>query len=337
MRILLTGGAGYIGSHTCVELLGAGHTVEILDNFANARPDVPERIAAIAGQAVPVHRADVRDRAALDAVLGAGRFDAVVHFAALKAVGESMARPLDYIETNLGGLLTLVRAMADAGVFRLVFSSSATVYGLPDILPVPEDAPLRTHSTYAWTKLAGEQALAQIAAADPRWAVGVLRYFNPAGAHASALIGEDPADIPNNLMPYLGKVALGELPELTVFGDDYETPDGTGVRDYIHIEDLAHGHRLSLEALAATGQGHVVNLGTGRGYSVHEMIAAYSRAVGRELPWRVGPRRPGDVAIYYADPARAERLLGFRASRGPDAMCASAWAFLARRTNARRG
>lgn len=332
-RILLTGGAGYIGSHTCVALMEAGHEVVLLDNFSNARADVPTRLELITGREVLCHRCDIRDAAAVRAILARHRFDAVIHFAALKAVGESMARPVDYIDVNCGGLVTLVKAMQDAGVFRLVFSSSATVYGLPDTLPVAEDAPMRPASTYAWTKLAGEQILQQAAAADPRWAVGILRYFNPAGAHRSALIGEDPQDIPNNLLPYIARVALGQLPRLQVFGDDYATPDGTGVRDYIHVEDLAMGHLLSVDALMSGGGGHVVNLGTGRGYSVLEMLAAYARACGRDLPYEVVARRPGDVDMYYGDPARAERILGFRATRGPDEMCASSWAFVSRQRN----
>lgn len=330
-KILLTGGAGYIGSHTAVTLVEAGYEVVLLDDFSNARDDVPDRLEQITGRRVTCHRCDIRDRAALTAIFARHHFDAVAHFAAKKAVGESMERPLDYININCGGLLALLDAMQAAGVFRLVFSSSATVYGLPDILPVPEDAPLRPASTYAWTKRACEQILTQAAAADPRWAFGVLRYFNPAGAHGSGLIGEDPRDIPNNLMPYLARVALGELPCLQVYGDDYNTPDGTGVRDYIHIEDLAQGHRRALEVLLQTGQGHMLNLGTGRGISVLEMLGAYERACGRALPHVIAPRRAGDVDIYYADPTLAETVLGFRATRSADEMCASSWAFVSRR------
>ena len=334
--ILLTGGAGYIGSHTYVALVEAGYRVVILDNFSNARSDVPDRLEMITGAPVRVHRGDVLDAAGLAAVFAAHDFDAVVHFAARKAVGESMTMPLEYVETNCIGLVTLLKAMRAAGVFRLVFSSTATVYGTPEASPVPETAPRGANSTYALTKLMGEQILEALAAADPRWAFGVLRYFNPAGAHASALIGEDPADTPNNLMPYIAKVATGELPYLTVFGNDYATPDGTGVRDYIHVEDLARGHVLSLDRLLATGEGHVLNLGTGRGYSVLEMLAAYSAACGRELPYVVGPRRPGDIDLYYADPRKAEALLGFRARRTLAEMCASSWAWVSRGAN-RRG
>lgn len=329
-KILLTGGAGYIGSHTAVALTEAGYDIVLLDDFSNARDDVPDRLEQVTGRTITCHRCDIRDRAALAAIFARHRFDAVVHFAAKKAVGESMERPLDYIDINCGGLLALLEAMQAAGVFRLVFSSSATVYGLPDILPIPESAPMRPASTYAWTKLACEQILGQAAAADSRWAFGILRYFNPAGAHASGLIGEDPRDIPNNLMPYLARVALGDLPCLQVYGDDYDTPDGTGVRDYIHIEDLAQGHRRALDVLLETGRGHTVNLGTGRGTSVLEMLRAYERACGRALPYVIAPRRAGDVDIYYADPALAETVLGFRAARTPEEMCASSWAFVSR-------
>lgn len=336
-RILLTGGAGYIGSHTYVALVEAGHEVVILDNFSNARDDVPARLEMITGRPVAVERADVLDKAALARIFAAHRFDAVVHFAALKAVGESVQKPLEYIETNVAGLLNLLGAMRDAGVFRLVFSSSATVYAESEVMPLAEDAPRGYASTYAWTKLAGEQILEQVARSDARWAFGVLRYFNPAGAHDTGLIGEDPQDIPNNLMPYIAKVAVGELPALNVFGNDYPTPDGTGVRDYIHVVDLARGHALSLAALIATGRGHVVNLGTGRGYSVMEMLAAYSRACGRDLPHAVAPRRDGDLAAYWGDPRLAEAELGFRAARDLDDMCSTSWGWISRRANAPRG
>jgi UDP-glucose 4-epimerase len=329
--VLLTGGAGYIGSHTLVALRAAGHEAVVLDDFSNARPDVPERLARITGSPVRVWRGDVRDRALLARLFAAERIDAVIHFAALKAVGESVERPLDYVDVNVTGLVALAQAMRAAGVFRLVFSSTATVYGTPDAWPIPETAPLRHESPYAFSKLVCEQLLRQAAAADPRWQVGILRYFNPVGAHASALIGEDPQQPPNNLVPYIGEVALGRRPVLRVFGNDYPTPDGTGLRDYIHVEDLAEGHVLSLEHLLAGGGGHVVNLGTGRGTSVLEMLAAYERAVGRPLPREIAPRRPGDVAVLVADPARAEALLGFRARRSIDEMCASAWAFVRRR------
>ncbi|WP_114966185.1 UDP-glucose 4-epimerase GalE [Alkalilacustris brevis] len=326
--VLLTGGAGYIGSHTYVALAEAGYRPVILDSFVNARDDVPERLARLTGAPVSCHRADIRDATALHRVFAAERIDAVIHFAALKSVGESVARPLDYTETNIGGLMTLLRVMGEAGLHRLVFSSSATVYGAPQTLPIPETAPVGHTNPYGFTKLTCEQILQQLAASDPRWCFGILRYFNPAGAHHSALLGEDPRDTPNNLMPYLARVATGELPALQVFGDDYDTPDGTGLRDYIHVEDLARGHVLSLGALLEQGAGHLVNLGTGQGYSVLEVLRAYSRACGRDLPHVIAPRRPGDVAACYADPSRAADFLGFRACRTLDEMCASSWAWI---------
>ena len=332
-KILLTGGAGYIGSHTYVALIEAGYQVVILDNFSNARADVPTRLELITGAPVPHHRCDILDPTAVAAVFAEHDFAAVVHFAAKKAVGESVLMPLEYIEVNCAGLLILLKAMRAANVFRLVFSSSATVYAETDVLPIAETAPLSYTSPYAYTKLMGEQILAQVAASDPRWAFGVLRYFNPAGAHGSGLIGEDPRDIPNNLMPYIAKVAAGDLPALQVFGNDYPTPDGTGVRDYVHVEDLARGHLLSLNALFAEARSHTVNLGTGVGYSVLDMLAAYSRACGRDLPYQIGPRRPGDLAAYYGDPRQAETTLGFHAELGLDAMCASSWNWISRRRN----
>ena len=324
-HILLTGGAGYIGSHVAVALAEQGFTPVILDNFSNAKRSVIDRLQRITGGPVICEEADILDRAALDDILARYPIQAAIHFAALKAVGESAEQPLKYFQTNISGLIGLMQAMQAAGVFRLVFSSSATVYGAPDILPVPETAELRYASPYAYTKLACEQIIEQAEAAEPRWSVGRLRYFNPVGAHPSGLIGEDPQDVPNNLMPYIAKVATGELPEIRVFGNDYDTPDGTGVRDYIHVCDRAEGHVKSLAALERTDQSHLVNLGTGRGYSVLEMIAAYGRAVNHPLPHSIHPRRAGDVDIYYADPSRAADLLGFRTSRDLDEMCKSSW------------
>lgn len=335
-KILLTGGAGYIGSHTYLALIEAGYDVVILDDFSNARDDVPERLELISGQPVALYRGNLLDPALLDEVFTAHQFDAVVHFAAKKAVGESMAMPLEYIEVNCGGLINLLKRMRSAGVFRLVFSSSATVYGEPKIVPIPERAERDYTSTYAYTKLMGEQILEQIAAADDRWSFGILRYFNPVGAHKSAMIGEDPQGIPNNLMPFIAKVAVGELPALNVFGDDYDTHDGTGLRDYIHVEDLARAHVLSLAALLDRNEGHVVNVGTGQGYSVFDMLRAYEKACGKTLPFMVGPRRPGDVPVLLAEVDRAAELLGFRAEHGLEAMCASSWAWISRLRNSAR-
>lgn len=330
-EILLTGGAGFIGSHTHVALVEAGFRPVILDDFSNAAEDTPDRLRRLTGAEPVIHRGSVLDAALLERLFAEHCFAAVVHFAARKAVGESVLMPLEYIETNVTGLVTLLKAMRAAGVFRLVFSSSATVYGVPEVLPIPETAPTGFTSPYGYTKLAGEQILQQLAASDPRWAIGILRYFNPVGAHSSGLLGEDPRDIPNNLMPYIAKVAVGELPALNVFGNDYPTHDGTGVRDFIHVEDLAEGHVLSLKALLESGEGHLVNLGTGQGFSVLDMLAAYSAACGRTLPHVVAPRRPGDTAATYADPRRAAEILGFRARRSLADMCASSWTWISRR------
>lgn len=324
-KILLTGGAGYIGSHTYLALVDAGFEVVILDDFSNAKADVPARLADISGQSVTVVEGSVLDRAILDGLFADHSIDGVVHFAAKKAVGESVKQPLDYMHTNVGGLLSLLAAMDRAGVRRIVFSSSATVYGETEVQPIPEDHPRTFTSPYAFTKIAGEQILEQL---SDEWAVGILRYFNPVGAHQSAMIGEDPADIPNNLVPYIAKVATGELSELGVFGDDYNTPDGTGVRDYIHVEDLAHGHVLSLQSLIDTNQSHTVNLGTGEGSSVLDVVRAYSAACGQDLRYVVKPRRAGDVAVLTAKPDLARDTLGFRATRSLADMCTSSWAWV---------
>lgn len=332
-QVLLTGGAGFIGSHTYVALKDAGYDVVILDNFSNARHSVLDRLEVITGAPVKVIEGDVLDAQLVGRVLAKNQFDAVIHFAALKAVGESIETPLDYMHTNISGLYTLLKAMKEAGLFSLVFSSSATVYGQPDQLPVCETASRSFTNPYGYTKFACEQSLEQIAASDPRWAFGVLRYFNPVGAHPSGLIGEDPNDVPNNLMPYIAKVATGELEQLSVWGDDYDTPDGTGVRDYIHVMDLAKGHVQSVGALLQSGQGHTVNLGTGKGYSVLEMLRAYEQAAGKKLPYRIAPRRAGDVAAVYGDPSLAKETLGFEAEQGLDDMCASSWNWVSRRKN----
>ncbi len=332
-KVLLTGGAGYIGSHTYVELVEAGFGVTILDNFSNARRDVIDRLEVLTGAPVRLVEADVLDADALDRVFAAHGFDAVVHFAGFKAVGESVERPLDYFHNNCSGFVTLLRAMDRADVRRVVFSSTATVYGQPETLPYPEDHPTRPESPYAANKLICENLLKEARAADDRWSYGILRYFNPAGAHPSALIGEDPNGIPNNLMPYIAKVATGELPRLQVFGDDYDTPDGTGMRDYIHVQDLARGHVQSLKLLIDQDQSHIVNLSTGQGYSVLDMLRAYERACGKTLPYEVVGRRAGDLAAFWGDPARARELLGFQATRDLDDMCATSWAWVSRRRN----
>lgn len=323
--VLLTGAAGYIGSHTWLALLSDGYRVVGVDNFSNSSPAVLPRLAQLSGQTPCFERLDVRDSAALDAVFAAHDVQAVVHFAAFKAVGESTQKPLDYYANNVGGLLSLTQAMVRHGCKKLVFSSSATVYGVPESLPIREDAALSTQSPYGATKLMSENMLRDIAAADPAWSVALLRYFNPVGAHESGLIGEDPHGIPNNLMPYVTQVAVGKRARLQVFGSDYNTPDGTGVRDYIHVQDLAHGHSLALRYLLS-GKGNVTaNLGTGKGYSVLDLVQAFERASGRPVPYDIVGRRPGDVDACYADPSRAATLLGWRATRDLDAMCTDSW------------
>jgi UDP-glucose 4-epimerase len=325
MHILVTGGAGYIGSHTCVELLASGHDVTVLDNLSNSSEKALERVRTISGRGAGFVRADLRDADALRALFAAQRFDAVIHFAGLKAVGESVQLPLRYYDNNVTGTLRLLEAMAEAGLRRLVFSSSATVYGDPASVPIREDFPLSATNPYGRTKLFIEEILRDQHRADPRWDIVLLRYFNPVGAHPSGLIGEDPAGIPNNLLPYISQVAVGKLAQLNVWGDDYPTPDGTGVRDYIHVVDLALGHLAALELPAPEGAVRVFNLGTGRGYSVLDMIGAFQAACGRPIPYRVAPRRAGDVATCYADPSSAAAGLGWRATRGIEAMCADAW------------
>ena len=325
MRILVCGGTGYIGSHTCVVLAERGHDLVLADNFSNSSPRVLERLQAIVGAPPAFRRVDLRDRAATRDLLVGGGFDAVVHFAALKSVGESCERPLDYFDNNIAGTLHLLQAMQEAGVRRLVFSSSATVYGDPDRVPVREDAPLRVTNPYGRTKLVMEQLIEDLGASDPRFQAGVLRYSNPVGAHASGLIGEDPSGIPNNLMPYVCQTAVGRRAELSVFGGDWPTVDGTGVRDYIHVVDLARAHADALDALELTGQGFTVNLGTGQGVSVLQLVQAFERASGRAVPYRIVARRAGDVAEVYADPALANRLLGWKAELDVDAMCRDAW------------
>jgi UDP-glucose 4-epimerase len=329
--VLVTGGAGYVGSHVVAELARAGYALVVLDSFVNSSPAVLPVLRRLTEQPIPVVKADVRDRAALKTLFGEHRIDAVVHCAGLKAVGEGEAQPLAYYDANVGGAIALVEAMVQASVKTFVFSSSASVYGQPDANPVAEDAPLRPASVYGRSKRAVEGLLEDVARADPEWRVALLRYFNPAGAHPSAEIGEAPSQAPNNLVPILAEVATGQRPRIEVFGDDYPTPDGTGVRDYIHVMDLAEGHVAAISYLQAHRGVTTLNLGMGRGCSVLEVIAAFERACGKSLPRRVAPRRPGDVAICYADPSRAKALLGWRALRDLDAICTDAWRWAVRR------
>ena len=323
--ILLTGATGYIASHTWLELLSAGFDVVGVDDFSNSSPEVLNRLAELSGRTPEFERASVCDAAAMDALFARQRIDAVVHFAAFKAVGESTQQPLRYYANNIGGLMTLAGAMRAHGVDRIVFSSSATVYGKPASLPIREDAATGATNPYGETKLIGETILRDMAAADTAWQVATLRYFNPVGAHASGRIGEDPRGIPNNLMPYVTQVAVGKRPFLQVFGGDYDTPDGTGVRDYIHVMDLAEGHVAAVRHLLERDASVTVNLGTGQGYSVLEVIHAFEQASGRSVPYQIVDRRPGDVAACYADPSKARAVLGWSATRGLPDMCADAW------------
>lgn len=323
--ILVTGGTGYIGSHTVVELMAGGQDVFIVDNLCNSRRSVLDRIAQITGRRPGFAAADIRDRAALRELFKQNKFDAVIHFAGLKAVGESVVNPQLYHDNNVGGSTVLLECMREAGVKTIVFSSSATVYGEPGAVQFREDLPLAPVNPYGRTKLMIEELIRDAARADDAMRAALLRYFNPVGAHASGLIGEDPNGVPNNLMPYIAQVAAGKRAELPVYGNDYPTPDGTGVRDYIHVVDLARGHLAALDALEKRAGVLAVNLGTGRGYSVLEMIAAFRKASGRDIPYRVAARRPGDLAEYFADPSLAHEVLGWRAQLGIDAMCADAW------------
>ncbi|MBM6403373.1 UDP-glucose 4-epimerase GalE [Phycicoccus sp. CSK15P-2] len=326
MRVLVSGGAGYIGSHTVVQLVAAGHDVVVVDSFANAKPTVVGRIEHLTGLPLDLRSFDLTDQDKTEHLFAHEPFDAVIHFAGLKAVGESVEKPLEYYENNLGSTFSLVRAMRRHGVKRMVFSSSATVYGAEAPVPMHEDLPTSATNPYGWTKVMQEQILRDVAAADPTWRIALLRYFNPVGAHASGTIGEDPSDVPNNLMPYIAQVAVGRRDRLRVFGDDYDTVDGTGVRDYIHVEDLAAGHVAALHRLGETDAPvSTWNLGTGRGTSVLELLHAFERACGHELPYEVVDRRPGDIAASYADPTRAEAELGWRAERTVDDMCADTW------------
>ncbi|WP_119355057.1 UDP-glucose 4-epimerase GalE [Azohydromonas sediminis] len=331
--ILLTGATGYIASHTWLALHAAGFAVVGVDNFANSSPEVLARLQRLTGARCEFEQASVCDAAALDGVFARHRIDAVVHFAAHKAVGESVARPLDYYANNVGGLVTTCQAMLRHGVRRFVFSSSATVYGEPATLPIREDFPLAATNPYGQTKLIGEQVLRDLGRAEPAWQTACLRYFNPVGAHESGLIGEDPREAPNNLMPYVAQVAVGRRAKLQVFGNDYPTPDGTGVRDYIHVVDLAEGHVAALQRLLDAPGSFTVNLGTGRGHSVLEVVHAYERASGRSIPYEIVARRPGDVAACWADPTLAAELLGWRAKHDLARMCADSWRWQQRNPN----
>lgn len=344
MKILLTGGAGYIGSHTAVALVEAGFEPVVLDNFVNSHPAVVRRLSRITGREIPLEEGDVLDTLWLEAVIRRHQPAGVIHFAGYKAVGESVAQPLKYFHNNIGGTISLLRAMSAVrsdgsvgGLSVLVFSSSATVYGDPHSVPITEEFPLNPTNPYGYSKLVIENILTAWQAASPVWRVGVLRYFNPVGAHPSGLIGEDPAGIPNNLMPYVAQAAVGRLPCLNVYGGDYDTPDGTGVRDYIHVQDLADGHVAALKKLLDDGRSFTVNLGTGRGYSVLEVVAAFEKVIGRSVPYRFAPRRPGDVVRCYADPSLARRLLGWEARRTLGEMCADTWRWQSRNPDGYRG
>lgn len=325
MKVLVTGGAGYIGSHTCLELAQRGHDVVIVDSFANSSPEVLPRIEELAGRSMPCHRLDLRDAEALRRLLAEQRVDAVIHFAALKAVGESCEQPLEYFDNNIGGSISLLRAMRFEGVHKLIFSSSCTVYGAPDSMPVNEAAPLQVANPYGRTKLVVEQMLGDVAHADPAFRYASLRYFNPVGAHPSGRIGEDPRGTPNNLMPLVCQVAAGHREKLNVYGGDWPTPDGSGIRDYLHVVDLARAHVLALDFLTQNDRSLTVNLGTGRGASVLELVTTFEQVTGKSVPFEIVARRDGDVAAVWADPTLAARELGWKAELDLAAMCRDAW------------
>ena len=333
MSILVTGGAGYIGSHTCVELLNAGEDIVVVDNFSNSNPRVLDVIKSLTGKDFPFYEADLLDREAVERIFTENDIESVIHFAGLKAVGESCAKPIEYYHNNITGTLILCDVMRNHDCRRLVFSSSATVYGSPKTVPIKEDFPLSTTNPYGTTKLVIEGILQDIYKSDNRWSIALLRYFNPIGAHESGKLGEDPNGIPNNLMPYIQRVAVGKLPCLGVFGNDYPTPDGTGVRDYIHVVDLALGHIKAIEKIRTmTGVG-IWNLCTGKGYSVLDVVKAFSKASGIDIPYEIKPRRAGDIAECYADPTKALTELGWKAERGIDQMCADSWRFISNKAD----
>ena len=338
MRILVTGGAGYIGSHTCLELLNQGHEVVVADNLCNSCEEALNRVKELTGKDLTFYKVDLLDKEGLDQMFDQEKIDAVIHFAGLKAVGESVAKPLEYYHNNITGTLNLCDSMRNHGVKKIIFSSSATVYGDPAFVPITEDCPKgKITNPYGQTKSMLEQVLTDLHVADPEWNVILLRYFNPVGAHESGRIGEDPNGIPNNLTPYITQVAVGKLKEVNVFGNDYDTPDGTGVRDYIHVMDLADGHVKALKKFADKPDVYIYNLGTGRGYSVLEMIHSFSKAVGHEIPYVIKPRRPGDIATCYADATKAKEELGWVAKRGVDEMCRDAWRWQSQNPNGYRG
>lgn len=326
MKILVTGGAGYIGSHTCVELLENGYDVVVADNLCNASAKAIDRVEEITGKKIAFYEADIRDQEAMTQIFTEHSIDAVIHFAGLKAVGESVAKPMEYYENNMAGTLNLCKVMAANGCKNIIFSSSATVYGDPAFVPITEECPKGICTNpYGWTKWMLEQVLTDLHVADSEWNVILLRYFNPIGAHKSGMIGEDPKGIPNNLLPYVAQVAIGKLPCLGVFGDDYDTPDGTGVRDYIHVMDLADGHVKAIKKLEDKEGVSVYNLGTGNGYSVLDVVKAFSKACGHDVPYQIKPRRPGDIATCYCDPSKAAKELGWTAQYGIEDMCADSW------------
>ena len=326
MKILVTGGAGFIGSHTLIELVEAGHAPVVVDNLSNSSPKAIERVEKIVGKTIPFYNVDIRDREGLEKVFAENTFDCCIHFAGLKAVGESVQKPWEYYENNIGGTLVLVDVMRKHGCKNIIFSSSATVYGAPETMPITEDCPKGTVTNpYGWTKYMLEQVLSDIQKADPEWNVVLLRYFNPIGAHKSGTIGEDPNGIPNNLMPYITQVAVGKLPQLGVFGNDYPTHDGTGVRDYIHVVDLAKGHVCAIQAIAKKCGLGIYNLGTGQGYSVLDLVKAFEAATGVKVPYVIKPRRSGDVAECWSDPSKAAKELGWKAQYGVQEMCEDAW------------
>ena len=334
MTILITGGAGYIGSHTALELLNEGYDVVVYDNLCNSSRESIRRVEELTGRKIRFCEGDVQDEEALLEMFRIQKIDAVIHCAALKAVGESVQKPLEYYQNNIAGTLTLLKVMREVGVKNIVFSSSATVYGSPEEMPITENCPKgQCTNPYGWTKSMMEQIMSDVQKADPSWNVILLRYFNPVGAHKSGRIGEDPKGIPNNLMPYISQVAVGKLEKLGVFGDDYDTPDGTGVRDYIHVVDLAIGHVKAINYIFTNPGLDVINLGTGQGYSVLDMVKAFSKACGRDIPYEIKPRRAGDIAMCYADPAKALRVLGWKAQRGLDEMCEDTWRWQSQNPN----